>query len=339
MAPIDDVRALFEGPTGGRAQLLDALFRREASVPGDEVRRALGPGGLEQLLAAGMLMEVDGAISGRVRVVRFRGQLIASDRYGYRRHAEFVIGPGPASAIIADAIPPAAQGRVLDLGCGPGTHSLWLSDGSSEVLGVDISERALAFAAFNRQLNARNGVAFARGDFLTAPPDPDLDDRFDVVLANPPFVLAPATELRYRDRPLPGDRTTRTAMERVARALAPGGRGYVLGSWLDPGEGSWSDPPRGWLRGLGVRGAITRVSSHTAFEYATLWNRDLDEPARSAAVAAWSSALEAEGAARIITGVVGIARPARPSRQDSGSVIDVDASRPSWPALERALAG
>jgi len=339
VASIDAARALFEEAIGDRAALLDALFRREARVAHADVRRLLGPGATDHLFALGMLDEVDGAIEGRVRLVGFRGQLIVSDRYGYRRHADFVIGPGPASAIVADAVRPIERGHVLDLGCGPGTQTLWRASGANEVLGLDISDRALAFAAFNLRLNARAGVAFARGDFLTAPPDPALDERFDVVLANPPFVLAPATELRYRDRPLPGDSTTRTALERVARALAPGGRGYVLGSWLDAGRGSWDERPRGWLRGLGVRGAIARVSSQTAVEYATLWNRDLEEPARAAAIGAWSTALEAEGAGQITTGVIGLPRPARHALRRAAPIVPLDGGRPAWPAPEPPPAG
>src|SRR5262249_34831762 len=146
-------------------------------------------------------------------------------------------------------------------------------------------------------------VSFEPGDFLTTPPDRRLDGAFDVVVANPPFVLSPATTLVYRDRPLPGHRTTTVAVERVARALAPGGRGYVLGTWIDDGSGRWAREPRAWLRGGECRGVVTHVSSIGPSAYAAHWTRDLPEPARTRAIAEWTSALDVEGAARITTGI------------------------------------
>ncbi|HEY8239520.1 MAG TPA: methyltransferase domain-containing protein [Candidatus Limnocylindrales bacterium] len=338
-AAIEGARALFVGAQGERASLLARLFRFEATVAAPHARQVLGDASLNDLVATGLARVADGQVAAQVRLVRFRGALIASDRFGYRRHTEFVIGPGPASALLADAVRPLERGRVLDLGCGPGSQALWLASGDTDVLGIDISERALAFASFNQRLNGRDRATFVYGDFLTAPPDPALDERFDVALANPPFVLTPTTELRYRDRPLPGDATTRTALERVARALAPGGRGYVLGTWIDAGRGAWDARPRGWLHGLDVRAAIARISSLDPAAYAVAWSRDLEEPARSASIAAWSRALEAEGAARITTGILAIAGPARSSWRRRGQIVALDRVRPLWATFERALAG
>jgi SAM-dependent methyltransferase len=335
---IDRARALFVEARGERQALLETLFRLERPIVRGEALRVLGDQGTDDLAAIGLLHDASDCVVPRVRVTQFRGQLIASDRLGFRRHAEFVMGPGPASALLADAIRPPARGRILDLGCGPGTQGLWLASDDVEVLGLDISKRALAFAAFNQRFNARSGTTFASGDFLTAPADPALDERFDLALANPPFVLAPVTELLYRDRPLPGNGATQTAVERVARVIAPGGRGYVLGTWFDAGRGPWDATARAWLRGLGVRGAIARVSSCSPTAYAELWNRDLDEPDRSHAVEAWSAGLEAEGASRITTGVVALARPARHLRLHPDVIVALDNGRPAWPALEQALA-
>lgn len=337
--PVERVGTVFDEARGERLDLLDRLFRLERAAVPDEARRVLGESAIEDLLATGLVREGPDGFAGLVRIVRFRGQLIASDRLGFRRHAAFVMGPGPASALLADAIRPPGQGRILDLGCGPGTQGLWLATGGVEVLGLDINDRALAFAAFNQRFNARNGTTFARGDFLTAPPDPALDERFDMAIANPPFVLAPVAELLYRDRPLPGNGATQTAVARVARALAAGGRGYVLGTWLDTGRGPWDAAPRAWLRGLGVSGAIARVSSVSPASYAELWNRDLVEPERSTTIEAWAAGLTAEGAGRVTTGVVALARPARHMLRRPSSVVALDTGRPAWPALERALAG
>jgi methylase of polypeptide subunit release factors len=304
------IRRLFDEARADRARVLEELFQREADVAETVARAALGPGGLDVLLEAGLLQRSGGGVRSLARITRFHGQLIASDRHGFRRHADFVLGPGPSSHALASAVRPISRGRVLDLGCGPGTFALWLARDGVDALGIDINPRAVEFAGFNRRLNGRSGAAFSVGDFLTAPPDPSLDESFDLVVANPPFVLAPTSELTYRDRPLSGDDTTRVAVERVLRAVRPGGRGYIVGSWID-NVGRWDAAPHRWLRGDDVRAALTLISSVSTAEYAASWNRDLSEPARSAATAAWCLALEAEGVTRISTGVIGIQRSAR----------------------------
>jgi len=87
-----------------------------------------------------------------------------------------------AAAHFGDAGP----ATILDLGTGPGTLLLAALDEwpAAQGLGVDRSAGALAYAAGNA---ARLGMAtrarFVRGDWATA-----LDARFDLILANPPYI-------------------------------------------------------------------------------------------------------------------------------------------------------
>lgn len=81
-------------------------------------------------------------------------------------------------------------GRVLDLGCGPGTFALGAALLGHDAVGVDVDPDALATA----RRNARNlGVAadFIRGDVAT------LDLQGDIVIQNPPF----GAQTRGADRP------------------------------------------------------------------------------------------------------------------------------------------
>jgi hypothetical protein len=175
---------------------------------------------------------------------------------------------------------------------------------------VDINPRALGFTRFNAALNGRRGMTVAPGDFLADEWDERYDGRFETVVANPPFVLAPNRVLTYRDRSLPGDLVSRRTVERVGRALAPGGRGYALGNWIDRGE-DWSEPVLGWIEPLGVDALILRLGNHGPADYAAIWTRDLPVPERAPATAAWAHALEAEGVRRIHVGLVAIGRPTR----------------------------
>lgn len=79
-----------------------------------------------------------------------------------------------------------APARILDLGTGPGTLLLaalaeWPE---AEGLGIDASETALGYARRNADaLGMANRAAFRRGDWTAG-----LDGRFDLILANPPYI-------------------------------------------------------------------------------------------------------------------------------------------------------
>ncbi len=60
-----------------------------------------------------------------------------------------------------------APGRALEVGCGTGTNALWLAAHGFDVLGVDISARAIAQAEAKREA-AGARLRFVVLDFLTA---------------------------------------------------------------------------------------------------------------------------------------------------------------------------
>jgi release factor glutamine methyltransferase len=76
--------------------------------------------------------------------------------------------------------------RILDLGTGPGTLLLAALDQWPDAtgIGIDASETALGYA----RRNAIPRAAFRLGDWGAG-----LDERFDLILCNPPYVEANAT--------------------------------------------------------------------------------------------------------------------------------------------------
>lgn len=62
-------------------------------------------------------------------------------------------------------------GRALDVGCGTGTHAVWLASLGFEVVGVDLSERAVELARARAEATQTDGsCTFVAVDFLTSPP-------------------------------------------------------------------------------------------------------------------------------------------------------------------------
>ncbi|MEZ0241791.1 MAG: peptide chain release factor N(5)-glutamine methyltransferase, partial [Sphingomonas sp.] len=76
--------------------------------------------------------------------------------------------------------------RILDLGTGPGTLLLAALDQwpSATGIGVDASEQALAYARRNAEaLGMADRAEFRTGDWADG-----LTERFDLILANPPYI-------------------------------------------------------------------------------------------------------------------------------------------------------
>ncbi len=191
---------------------------------------------------------------------------------------DHVLGIGGATTTLASATMRTPVGRVLDLGTGSGIQALHASQHAREVVATDISQRALAFAAFNRALNAPPAAWDLRlGSLL----DPVRGERFDLVVSNPPFVITPAgaPSFEYRDGGVVGDGIVRRLVTDVGSVLAPGGIAQMLGNWeIRTGEG-WRDRIEGWLDDAAAAGWpldawVIQRDVLDAAEYAETWLRD-----------------------------------------------------------------
>jgi SAM-dependent methyltransferase len=104
-------------------------------------------------------------------------------------------------------------GRVLDVGCGPGTNAAVFSD--VEYLGVDINER------YVRDARKRYGERFAVADVTR---DDFAEGTFDLILLN--------SLLHHLD-----DAGSANLLSALRRHLAPGGRIHVIDLVLPRGRG------------------------------------------------------------------------------------------------------
>jgi release factor glutamine methyltransferase len=130
----------------------------------------------------------------------------------------------------ADAgIPPG--GAVLDIGCGTGVLSVHAARLAPRAMtAVDVSRRAVWAARVNLAFRGLD-VRVLRGDAL------ELDESFDVVLANPPYVPGVAgLPSRGRRRAWDADIDGRAVLDRLCaaapRLLTPGGVLLVVQSAL-----------------------------------------------------------------------------------------------------------
>ncbi|MDW8470095.1 MAG: peptide chain release factor N(5)-glutamine methyltransferase [Burkholderiales bacterium] len=171
-----------------------------------------------------------------------------------------VLVPRPETELLVELalerLAPDSPSAVLDLGTGSGAVALAVKRHRprARVVAVDASERALAVARRNA---ARLGltVDFRRGSWF----EPVAGERFDLVLANPPYVAEGdphLVELRYEPREaLVAGADGLEAIRKIAGAV---GAFLVPGGWclLEHGAGQAAE-----VRELLARAGLRRIAT------------------------------------------------------------------------------
>lgn len=233
----------------------------------------------------GLLISDGELVHGAARIVPHDELLIASDHAGgAEARADHVPGVHRPSVALAHLTVRDEVERALDMGTGNGIQAILLSEHAREVTATDVNPRALGYAAFNAALNGAGNVETRLGSFF----EPVAGDGFDLVVANPPYVISPESAYLFRDSGMRGDAVSEHVVRSAPAALEPGGFATLLIAWaLDPENAV--ERPRAWLEGAGCDAVLLHTSTDDPIETASVWNRDLlDQPeAYSAALDRW----------------------------------------------------
>ena len=337
--------ALTSGSAPSPVAVLTALFMLGEPVPATALDVALTRTGASGAGRIGLVSEPDetGCVRARVdlrphEAVDDAGEIrwwVASDLgelvTGRALAPDHVLGIGGAGLTLAGLTPRTPVATALDLGCGCGIQTLYLLRHADHVVATDVSERALAFTAFNAALagvsvsdgsdaGSRGGAGrleLLRGSLL----EPVAGRRFDLIVSNPPFVLTPPAVreaglplMEYRDA---GGPVLPTLVAGLGEHLEPGGSAVMLGNWehrhtsLGTGDipdsandfatdsttdsgavgSSWRNAVATWIP-EGLDGWVIEREVQDPVEYATMWLRDGGlAPERDAA--GFDAALEA----------------------------------------------
>lgn len=333
------------------------LFLLGLPVPPAAARRALAP--LDPSEAATLLDVSPDAVRARLEVRPYaaahgdRSWWVVSDFGSDVRPgplaADHVLGLGGASLTLAQATIRTPVGRALDLGTGCGVQALHLSEHCRSVVATDVSERALALAATTAALSDMDWDLRA-GSLL----DPVAGEQFDLIVANPPFVVSPGVGagedlFDYRDSGLAGDGVSRALLQQLPKYLAPGGVAQLLANWIVPPDGDWQRRLGGWLDGGSCDAWVWQREVAEPGEYVNLWLRDAGEQPGTdrwrARYTRWMDWFAASGVAAVGMGLVTLWR----SESDDPVLVCEDvpqaveqpagAHLPSWIARSRWLAG
>jgi hypothetical protein len=274
--------ALRRTTDGSPLATLVRLFLLQTTVTRPDADRTL-PALVEGLVGSGLLVasggEVRAALDVRPYADERHDRWVVSDLtpgldgQAVRVGTDHVLGVTPASTSLVQLTTRRHVGRALDLGTGCGVQSLHLATHADHVVATDVNARALAVAAFNAALNEvevdlRNGSLW----------EPVAGETFDLVAANPPFVISPATDdsgerLVYRDSGLPGDRVVETIVRDVPRHLVEGGWCHVVANWAIQDGRPWDERVGAWLD-PGCDALVVQREVLDPPAYVELWLKD-----------------------------------------------------------------
>ncbi|GGQ23589.1 methylase of polypeptide subunit release factors [Actinomadura coerulea] len=299
------VPALRATAGGSPVEVLTRLFWLQVPVPEDAV--AAG-----ELVAAG-LAEASG---GQVRPLLRVEPLEAVDGDGHAGYAvsdlkvrpgdgrvpadDHVVGTGGASGNLARLVVHRPVDNVLDLGTGCGVQAVHVAGRSpgARITATDVNPRALELAGMSFALSGVEGAELLRGSLL----EPVEGRRFDLIVSNPPFVVAPPGDRRftYRESGMAGDDFCRRLVGSASRYLNDGGYCQLLANWLHVDGVPWEERVGAWVDGCDAW--IVQRDVQDPAEYAELWLRDSCEagtPEYRARYEAWLDEFER----RDVTGI------------------------------------
>ena len=324
----------------GALGTIATLFALDATVPADEARHALAPLALERLEALGLLELAGGKASARVRLLPHNDLLLVSDRVDAaspqpRDHVAGVQGP---SVTLSHLTVRGRGASALDVGTGCGFQALLAARHADRVVATDLNERALNFAAFSALLSGAPNVEFRAGSLF----DPVGDERFELVVCNPPYVVSPENASLVRDSGMRGDAVSREVVRRASSALAPGAFASVLVSWVHhPGE-DWSTPLRGWVAGSACDVLLLHYATQDPLTHAASWAREPtagDEAAFEAMLSRWLAYLAEEGIDGIAYGAVVLRRRDGGRNWVAAQSLPPSGLRPAGEQIRRVFAG
>jgi methylase of polypeptide subunit release factors len=133
---------------------------------------------------------------------------------------------------------------ALDLGSGCGYLAILAARHADRVVATDVNPRAVAYTAFNATLNGVTNIECRVGDWLSAL---EAGEAFDLVVCNPPYVIAPTSSVLFRDDPVADGGSSRALVQRVPDVLQPAGVAVVLVGWTHAAHQHWAEPLMAWL--------------------------------------------------------------------------------------------
>lgn len=296
---------LEESPEG--LTVLRKLFWRWMPVSVQEAASALAPVSVDRLVEAGLLERQADGVRALFQVQVYDGLFFIVDYAGRHQPSDLVLPIGPSGIYLAIFTIRRPVDSALDLGCGCGIQALLAARHAAHVTATDINPRALELTRLNAALNGATRIETLAGSYF----EPVAGRKFDLIVANLPYVITPESRLIYRDLGATNDLPIRRNVEQVAEYLNEGGYGHVMLNWIHGAQQAWYEPVSAWTSHRNVDAWLIYSRSKTSEEYTTQWMtiKEKDDPEAYARVRAqWLNWYKAQGIERLAFGVLSLRR-------------------------------
>ncbi len=181
---------------------------------------------VQLLAAAGELDAAGSLLRSRVRFSTLADQIFVHSAYPTEASDAVFFGPDTYrfARLIRQSLPQVPGPlRLLDIGAGSGAGGLYASsllpDAVSSIVLSDINPRALRFSRINAQLNEIPEVEIVDSNLFA-----HLGGGFDVIIANPPYLVDPLKRLYRHGGGSLGSELSLEIVRQALDHLAPSGR-------------------------------------------------------------------------------------------------------------------
>jgi cyclopropane fatty-acyl-phospholipid synthase-like methyltransferase len=255
-----------DSPDGNPAlTALKRLFVRAEAVKTAEAARVLSPLTLDELILSGILVRDGGMVRSLLQAQSYQGLIFFSDYPNHEHGEECVMGVSPSGEHLAGITIRRPVQSALDIGCDCGLQSLLTAQHCTRVTATDINPRALAMTRLNADLNGVANIELLQGNYL----EPVRGRRFDLILANLPYVISPETKLIYRDSQ--GDAYLHRLIREIPACLTDGGHAQLISHWVHGKDEPWWGPLETTLEELGMDAWLIHDASLDPEKYADWW--------------------------------------------------------------------
>jgi methylase of polypeptide subunit release factors len=219
------------------------------------------------LLETGTLAQEGGMLVPLVRITPLEKMLIVSDSavdIESSKPSDLVLWPNPTSGLLSRFTVRNPSRRTLDLGTGCGLQSLEAAGHSETVVATDINAKATLYATFNARLNGVDNIEFLTGDTF----EPVVGQKFDLIVANPPFFITPSKHYMFCDNSMDLDQYCRRLTREAPAYLNEGGWCQMLCEWAQVEGQPWQERVSEWLGGNGCDAWVIKGTTADPSTYA-----------------------------------------------------------------------